>query len=241
MSPLVAGTAPDSTLISVDFPAPLSPSRPTISFWCTVRFTCSSARTRPYDLLMFSMRISSSAMALVPGLMPAFESGVQGHHAEDDGADEDVVGESGHADQYDAVAHDPENENADHSADDRATPPNQGGATNDHHRDDFQLIAGAAVGIGGGGADRADDAGKGRHHSGQHEQKDLGALDIDAPGARGIRVAAGRLDPVAEPGLGQNVAEDDHHDDEPEQRHVDAERSDVKVTDQQLGKPMVAG
>ena len=31
MSPLVAGTAPESTLISVDLPAPLSPSRPTIS------------------------------------------------------------------------------------------------------------------------------------------------------------------------------------------------------------------
>ena len=31
MLPLVAGTAPESTLISVDLPAPLSPSRPTIS------------------------------------------------------------------------------------------------------------------------------------------------------------------------------------------------------------------
>ena len=31
MSPLVAGAAPESTLISVDLPAPLSPSSPTIS------------------------------------------------------------------------------------------------------------------------------------------------------------------------------------------------------------------
>jgi hypothetical protein len=32
MSPLVACTAPDRILISVDFPAPLSPRSPTISF-----------------------------------------------------------------------------------------------------------------------------------------------------------------------------------------------------------------
>ena len=47
MVPLVTGTAPDSTLISVDLPAPLSPSSPTISRSSTVKVTSSSARTRP--------------------------------------------------------------------------------------------------------------------------------------------------------------------------------------------------
>ena len=47
MSPLVTGTAPDSTLISVDLPAPLSPRSPTISRSRTVKSTSSSARTRP--------------------------------------------------------------------------------------------------------------------------------------------------------------------------------------------------
>ena len=47
MSPLVTGTAPDSTLISVDLPAPLSPSRPTISRSLTTKVDVLERRTRP--------------------------------------------------------------------------------------------------------------------------------------------------------------------------------------------------
>ena len=47
MSPLVGGTAPDRTLISVDLPAPLSPSSPTISLSPTVSVTSVSACTLP--------------------------------------------------------------------------------------------------------------------------------------------------------------------------------------------------
>ena len=47
ISPLVSGTTPDRTLMRVDLPAPLSPSKPTISFLLMVTVTSSSAWTRP--------------------------------------------------------------------------------------------------------------------------------------------------------------------------------------------------
>src|SRR5947209_18019843 len=106
---------------------------------------------------MPSMRTSSSAMALSPRLMSALEPGMERHHAEDDRADEDVVGEAGHADQHDAVAHHPEDENAEHGAEDGAAPAGQRRAADDHHGDDLELVAGTAVRIGRRGADRADD------------------------------------------------------------------------------------
>ena len=54
-------------------------------------------------------------------------------------------------------------------------------------------------------------------------------------------VAAGGLDPVAELGLGQDVAEDHRGGDEPEQRHVDAERPDIEVGNQDIRQPLIAG
>ena len=73
---------------------------------------------------------------------------------------------------------------------------------------------------------------KRRHDGRQHEQADLGAVDVDAARPRRAGIAAGRLDPVAELGLRQHVAEDERGGDEPEQRHVDAERADIEVADQ---------
>ena len=70
---------------------------------------------------------------------------------------------------------------------------------------------------------------------------DFGPVDVDAARARGLGIAAGRLDPVAEFGLRQDIAEDDRRGDEPEQRHVDAERPDVEVADKESGEPLVAG
>src|SRR4051795_2166652 len=152
MSPLVAGIAPDRILISVDLPAPLSPSRPTISRSRTSRLTSVSARTLPYDLVIRSMRTRGSLMASSSRLMPALEPGMQRHHAQDDGADEDVVGEAGHADQHDAVAHDAQDQDAEHGADDGAAAARQRGAADHHHGDDFELVAGAAVWVGRRGA-----------------------------------------------------------------------------------------
>jgi len=95
----------------------------------------------------------------------------------------DVVGEARHADQHDPVAHHAQDEDAEHRPDDGAAPAGQRGSADHHHGDDFELVAGPAVGIGGRGADRADDAGKGRECGAEHEERDLGAVDIDAAGA----------------------------------------------------------
>src|SRR5689334_1358599 len=52
MWPLSAGLTPAITLISVDLPAPLSPTRPTTSPSYTSKSTSVSALTAPNDLLM---------------------------------------------------------------------------------------------------------------------------------------------------------------------------------------------
>src|SRR5260370_2323497 len=105
MSRLSALSAPERILISVDLPALLSPSRPTISFRRTDSVTSLSACTRPKNLLMCSIRTSSSAMALSPRMVPAFKPGMKRHHAQDDVAAENIVGKASHANQDDAVPH----------------------------------------------------------------------------------------------------------------------------------------
>src|SRR3954463_12690479 len=101
------------------------------------------------------MRISSAAMVSRARLLPALDAIVERHHPEDDRADEDIVGESGDADEHDAVAHDSQNEDAEHGADYRAPAASQRRAADHHHGDYFELIAGATVGVGSRRADRA--------------------------------------------------------------------------------------
>ncbi len=55
--------------------------------------------------------------------MTALKPGVQRHHAKNDRADEDVVGEAGDPDQHDAVAHHPQDEDAKDGADYGSPPP----------------------------------------------------------------------------------------------------------------------
>src|SRR5512143_2956095 len=112
MSPLSAVSAPERTLISVDLPAPLSPSSPTISLWLTVKVTSLSAWTRPKHLLICSMRTSSAAIFSYPRVVSAFEPGVKGHHAQNNRANENVIGQTGDANQDNAVAHQTQNQNA---------------------------------------------------------------------------------------------------------------------------------
>ena len=66
MSPLVSGTAPDSTLISVDLPAPLSPRRPTISRSLTLKVDVLERLDAAIGLLMFSMRMRARPWSQVP-------------------------------------------------------------------------------------------------------------------------------------------------------------------------------
>ena len=55
-SPLVGGKTPVRILTSVDLPAPLSPMRPTISFWPTSKLMFFKAHTDPKYFSMLTMR-----------------------------------------------------------------------------------------------------------------------------------------------------------------------------------------
>src|SRR5207237_8138932 len=121
------------------------------------------------------MRTSSSVMISRTRLVAALNAVMERHHSKNDRADEDVVGKPGHADEHDAVAHDAENENAEDGPDDRASPAGQRSTADHHHGDDFELVAGPTVRVGGRSADRADDAGERGGNRGDHEQSKLGA------------------------------------------------------------------
>src|SRR3989337_211560 len=91
MSPVVAGSAPERTLMSVDLPAPLSPTNPTISFLSTVKSTLSRAFTLPKNLLIPSMRTSSSAILSLPKPRSSFQDLVNDHHEDNNKTDENVI------------------------------------------------------------------------------------------------------------------------------------------------------
>src|SRR6476620_10000078 len=97
--------------MSVVLPAPLSPRSATTSPSWSDRDAFTSARTLPKDLLTLSSRSTSAAMALAPH-RASLQAGMQDQHAEDDRADEDVVGKAGDADQDDAIPDRAEKENA---------------------------------------------------------------------------------------------------------------------------------
>ena len=80
MSPEVGGTTPARILTKVDFPAPLSPMRPTTSPLPMLTFTALSAQMLPKDLLILRSSISRSAMAPPwAGIRPAGRTGRGSH------------------------------------------------------------------------------------------------------------------------------------------------------------------
>src|SRR5258708_33950647 len=148
MSQLSAVRAVERILISGDLPAPLSPSRQWIEFRRTDKVTSLSACTRPKNLLMCSIRTSSSAIPLSPRMVPAFKPGMKRHHAQDNRADENIVGKTRHANQDDAVTHHAQDQHTDDCTDDRATTAGDRGTADYHHSDDLQLVLSATVWVG---------------------------------------------------------------------------------------------
>src|SRR5260370_28574040 len=148
MSRLSALSAPERMLISVDLPAPLSPSRPRISFRRTDKVTSLSACTRPKNLLMCSIRTSSSAIALSPRMVPAFKPGMKRHHAQDNRADENIVGKARHANQDDAVTHHAQDQHTEDCTDDRALTASEPGTADYPHSPTLQLVLSATVRVG---------------------------------------------------------------------------------------------
>src|ERR1700689_2726321 len=128
-------------LISVDLPAPLSPSSPSTSPFLRWRLTSRSAVTGPKRLAMCSTRSTSSGAELGPttscstvrsataGVPPAHTSDVDvGGHRDDDRearVEEQVVGVDALQDQ--PVLEDAQEQRADEGADDGARTAGQQG------------------------------------------------------------------------------------------------------------------
>src|SRR5258708_4857915 len=98
ISPLSGRSAPARTLVRVDFPAPLSPTRATISPWPTWKSTRSSALTPPKVLAIWvnSRRGPDAGTLASPscsGEAELLQPGLQEHREEDDRADEHLVRE----------------------------------------------------------------------------------------------------------------------------------------------------
>src|SRR4051794_25751119 len=127
ISPSDGVYTPERVLISVDLPAPLSPSRQCTSLALTVRETPVSATTGPKNLVTFltSMRgrtgrdCSTAAMSALPR-HAATDHVVEEHGGQQHGAEEDPEPVVGHAGKQDAHLHHAEDQRAEAGTDDRA-------------------------------------------------------------------------------------------------------------------------
>src|SRR4051812_29239140 len=117
---------PEMILISVDLPAPLSPSSPSTSPRRRCRSSPRSAVTGPKRLTIPSTRRTSSSWSAKAAPLPhAPDVGVDDHRDEDRDAQDEVEVVRADALQREAVAQDAEEQRTDHRADDGARPAGQ--------------------------------------------------------------------------------------------------------------------
>src|SRR4051812_20832890 len=98
--------------ISVDLPAPLSPSRPSTSPLRRCRLTSRSAVTGPKRLEMFSTRRTSCSGGTATPLSDASDVHVDHHRDQDRGAQDEVEVVRVHALERETVAQDAEEQRA---------------------------------------------------------------------------------------------------------------------------------
>src|SRR5262245_25147800 len=87
ISPSSGWKTPEMTLISVDFPAPLSPASATTSPAARVRLTFSRACTPPKRLLMFRASRRNGTSFIDPPSAKAFLALIDEHRDDDDDTD----------------------------------------------------------------------------------------------------------------------------------------------------------
>src|SRR5581483_6473157 len=215
---------PESILISVDLPAPLSPSRQTISPALTVRLTSFSATTVPkyFDTERASM--SGTALDAMASILVHVAAGVviDEHGDEQHQAEDRLVPVVVDAGEEEALPDDAKGERADRRADDRAGAAGERRAADDRGDRCLEFLALAAEGIGRAEAQHLDRGEQGARGGDGHEEDDLDAGDGDAGGAGGRCRTAGGIDPVAEAGLGENDGGDDDQPDPPQEADIDA-------------------
>src|SRR4051794_19688204 len=191
--PSVGFWKPEMIFMSVDLPAPLSPSRPRTSPRRRCRLMSRRAVTGPNRLETFSTRRTSSSARAASGetmrssataasLSHASDVDVDDHRAEDRDAEDEVEVVGVHALERQPVAQDPEEQRADQRADSGALPARQQRAA-DHrrgHRAEHGLRRARGVGRHRARADglqNADEAGEEAAHD---EVADHGPAHVDA-------------------------------------------------------------
>src|SRR5579872_793635 len=234
-SPPVGRWTPESVFISVDFPAPLSPSRQSTSLALTFIETPFSATTGPKVLTMSRTSMSggppfaTAAEEFAPCSVmliaspsaydPPPDQVVEQDRDQQHGAEENAEPIVRRAGEQDAHLDDAEDERAETSADDRAIAAGKKAAT-DHRRDDrLELLEQAAIRRRG---PEFEDFAGGEHRgakSGEHEKRDFDDADWNADIARRIGVAARGEDPIAETRSRQDDMAENGDDQRPDNDH----------------------
>ena len=192
-------------LISVDLPAPLSPSSASTSPWWTSRSTSSRASTAPKRLV--APRTASAGVPrrrdhvtgrlqhAEPLLEPAaHDVGLDGEH--DDDADDDRLQERVDVEQVHAVADHADHQRADQRVGDVAPAAEEAGAADDHRGDRVELGQVAGRRRAGVEPARRDDRGDAGQQAAQHVDRDEHRPHRDAGAAGRLRVAADGVDPA---------------------------------------------
>src|SRR5665213_297354 len=175
-------------LISVDFPAPLSPSRPSTSPFFRCRLTSRSAVTGPKLLAMCSTRKTSSgaatgatmcsagiawsAKARLPSRAPDVDVDPHGEQDRETEVEDEVVGV--HAFDREAVLEDAQEEGADQRSDDGARAAREQRAADDRGGDRVEQdrVGGRGVGRDRTGAHGLEDAAEAGEGAADHEVAD---------------------------------------------------------------------
>src|SRR4051795_3518797 len=214
---------PEMIFISVDLPAPLSPSRPSTSPLRRCRLMSRSAVTGPKRLETCSTR-STSSSARASSAVTIRSSGttaplshpadvdVDDHRDEDRDAQDEVEVVGVDALEGQAVAQDAEEQRAEQRPDRGALTAREQGAA-DHrgrHGAEHRLRRAGGVGrdrAGAGGLEDADQAGQRAAH---HEVADDDRADLDAGLAGAVLVAPGGDRVQAPPGHAQHDLDAEH-------------------------------
>src|SRR6202012_885326 len=235
---------PQRILISVDLPAPLSPSSPSTSPLRRCRLMSRSALIGPKLFLTCSIRSTSSSADWGPTIRSwgmdtsatarprsdPGDIGVERHRDQDGETEIEVEVVRADALEVQAVLEDPEEDGADERSDHGARSALQEGAPDHGGRDGLEQDDVGARGIGcrRRGTDGLEDPDESGEERAQHEiagQHELGA-DPRLGGAQPVAAHRDRVDPPA--GEGEYELEDDRDPDRPEQLRIRAASEDLR-------------
>src|SRR5271168_4818068 len=188
ISPLSSWKTPETALIRVDLPAPLSPARATTSPGCTSSETPASACTPPKCLVALrTVRMGARSLNLTPSQELALRL-VHQHGNDDHRAHRDELPERLDVDEHQSILNDRNHQRAgDRSRDIAGTAKQAGPADHDGgDRVEQQRLARLRrAGREATGVERAGDAG---HDRGKEIDLHRQGADVDA-GATGCRLA----------------------------------------------------